>query len=226
VFRNRHLRQVRNRQVLKKLPLTQVSLENFNFSILRDLNLVISQSAVSKHSRNMRLIIIILSILFYTKTIFAQGSKNGFTNFDSTKLEIQKFESGIYNLPVDSIIDSTRIYYSIYQIESLVKIKKNSQVKRKKSFSYSLRENDSISLTQLNKENKNNFFSDYYILSKNDKFKKIKNHSNFFYIGRHIIGLGEKYLVIRTAQIYSTTDHRQTGASYIAVKYIYYEREN
>ena len=113
---------------------------------------------VSKHSRNMRLIIITLSILFYTKTIFAQGSKNVVTNFDSPKFEIQKFESRIYKLPVDSIIDSTRIYYSIYQIESLVKIKKNSQVKRKKSHSYSLRENDSISLTQLNKENKNNVF--------------------------------------------------------------------
>jgi len=181
---------------------------------------------VSKHSRNMRLIIITLSILFYTKTIFAQGSKNGVTNFDSPKFEIQKFESRIYKLPVDSIIDSTRIYYSIYQIESLVKIKKNSQVKRKKSHSYSLRENDSISLTQLNKENKNNVFSDYYILSKNDKFKKIKNHSNFFYIGRHIIGLGEKYLVIRTTQIFSTTNHRQTGPSYFAVKYIFYERKN
>jgi len=166
-----------------------------------------------------------LFLLEFGAVNFSQSLIDIELNSDSLKTEIKRFENQIFELPVDTSIDSTIIYVSVFSIKSSSKIKAHGQAKRKKSFSYFIMENDSMSLSKLEKRNDKRIFKDYHIEIRDNTFEKFKNHSLFRY-NRYIVGLGKEYLVVRDAWLSATTDSRQTGPSYFTERYIFYERIN
>lgn len=179
----------------------------------------------------MKILAIIL--IFFAAEIPTPHENGGDNNQmeDSIKKEIIDFENKLFNLPIDSVIDSTGFYVSIYKLKYITttihRDKKRRRTIRKKSQSYLRWEADSMLVGNLERKARNWVFADRLILSKDYAFENFKNHDigdEFYH--RYIVGFDKRYLIIRSVSYESNIDSKRTGPSVFTEEYVYYERKN